>query len=138
MMTNSDEVKDKVYDDMDSVISATSRTDKLTLLGDFNTRVGADLQTWEGVIGSEGIGKCNRNGILLLRKYTERDLLITNTIFCLPNRNKVSRCHQTQPKNLACTVTTRQESSKEIGCLHAETRIQETSFFTIISAVLWV
>ena len=56
-MTNPDEVKDKFYDDLDFVISATPRTDKLILLGDFNTRVGTDHQSWEGVIGTEGIGK---------------------------------------------------------------------------------
>ena len=67
-MTNPDEVKDKFYDDLDNIISATPRTDKLILLGDFNARVGTDHQTLEGVIGSEGVGKCNRNGLLLLRK----------------------------------------------------------------------
>ena len=70
-MTNSDEVKDKFYDDLGSVISAAPRTDKLILLGDFNARVGTDHQTWEEVIGSEGVGKCNNNGLLLLRKCAE-------------------------------------------------------------------
>ena len=92
-MTNPDEVKDKFYDDLDNVISATPRTDKLILLGDFNARVGTDHQTWEGVIGPEGIGKCNSNGLLLLRKCAEHDLLITNTVFRLPNRNKTSWMH---------------------------------------------
>ena len=50
-MTNPDEVKDKFYDDLDSVISAAPWTDKLILLGDFNARVGTDHQTWEGVTG---------------------------------------------------------------------------------------
>ena len=68
-MTNPDEVKDKFYDDSDNDISATPRTDKLILLGDFNARVGTDHQTWEGVIGSEGVGKCNSNGLLLLYLY---------------------------------------------------------------------
>ena len=67
-MTNPVEVKDNFYDDLDSVISATPRIHKRVLLGDFNARVGTDHQTWEGVIGSEGIGKCNINGLLLLRK----------------------------------------------------------------------
>ena len=67
-MTNPDEVKDKFYDDLDNIISATPRTDKLILLGDFNARVGTDHQTWKGVIGSEGVGKCNSNALLLLRK----------------------------------------------------------------------
>ena len=92
-MTNPDEVKDKFYYDLDNVISATPRTDKLILLGDFNARVGTDHQTWEGVIGPEGVGKCNSNGLLLLRKCAEHDLLITNTVFRLPNRNKTSWMH---------------------------------------------
>ena len=92
-MTNPDEVKDKFYDDLDSVISAAPRTDKLILLGDFNARVGADHQTWEGVIGSEGVGKCNSNGLLLLRKCAEHELLITNTVFRLPTRRKTTWMH---------------------------------------------
>ena len=85
-MTNPNEVKDKFYDDLDSVISATPRTDKLILLGDFNTRVGTDHQTWEGVTRSEGVDKCNSNGLLLLRKCAEHEFLITNTVFRLPIR----------------------------------------------------
>ena len=65
-MTNPDKVKDRFYDDLDSLISAAPRTDKHILLGDFNARVGTDHQTWEGMIGSEGVGKCNSNGRLLL------------------------------------------------------------------------
>ena len=90
-MTNQDEVKDKFYDDLDSVISAASRIDKLFLLGDFSARVGTDHQTWEGVIGSEGVGKCN--GLLLLRKCAEHELLITNTVFRLPTRRKTTWMH---------------------------------------------
>ena len=77
-MTNPDEVKDKVYDDLDSVYSATARVDTLILLDDFNARVGTDHNTWEGVIGLEGIDKCYSNGLLLLRKCAEHDLLITS------------------------------------------------------------
>ena len=92
-MTNPDEVKDKFYDDLDSVISAAPQTDKLILLRDFNARVGTDHQTWEGVIGSEGVGKCNSNGLLLLRKCAEHELLITNTVFRLPTRRKTTWMH---------------------------------------------
>ena len=53
LMTNLDEVKDKFYDDLDSVMSATPRTDKLILLGDFNARVGTDHESLEGVTGTK-------------------------------------------------------------------------------------
>ena len=92
-MTNPDDVKDKFYNEIVGIISATHNTDKLILLGDFNTRVGTDNQTWEGVIGPEGVGKCNSNSLLLLRKCAEHDLLITNTVFRLSNRNKTSWMH---------------------------------------------
>ena len=91
-MTNPDEVKNKFYDDLDSVISAAPGIDKLILLGDFNARVGTDHQTWEGVIGSEGVGQCNSNG-LLLRKCAEHELLITNTVFRLPTHGKTTWMH---------------------------------------------
>ena len=89
-MTNPDEVKDV---DLDSVISAAPRTDKLILLEDFNTRVSTDHQTWEGVIRSEGVGKCNSNGLLILRKCAEHELLIINTVFRLPTRRKTTWMH---------------------------------------------
>ena len=92
-MTNPDEVKNKFYDDLDSVISAEPRRDKFILLGDFNARVGTDHQTWEGVIGTEGVGKCNSNGLLILRKCAEHELLNTNTVFRLPTHKKASWMH---------------------------------------------
>ena len=82
--------KDKFYDDLDSVISAAPRTDKLILLGDFSTKLGTDHQTWEGVIG---VGKCNSNELLLLRKCKGHELLITNTVVRLPTRRKTSWMH---------------------------------------------
>ena len=77
-MTNPDKVKDKFNDDLHNIISATSRTDKLILISDFNSRVRTDHQTSKGVIGSEGVGKSNSRGLLLLRKCAEHNLLITN------------------------------------------------------------
>ena len=80
-ITNPDEVKDKLYNDFDDVISASLRTNTLILLGVFNARVGTYHKTWEVVICPEGVAKCNSNGRLLLRKCAEHDILITNTVF---------------------------------------------------------
>ena len=55
--------------------------------------MGTDHQTWEGVIGTEGTGKCNSNGLLLLKNCAENELLITNTVFRLPSRNTTSWMH---------------------------------------------
>ena len=52
-MTNPDEVKDNFFNDLDDVISATPRTYKLILLGDFNAIFGTDHQLWERVISSK-------------------------------------------------------------------------------------
>ena len=92
-MTNPDEIKDKFYEDLNSVINAVPNADKLIILGDFNARVGSDNISWEGVIGKHGVGNCNSNGLLLLQTCAEHGLLITNTIFCLPTRNKTSWSH---------------------------------------------
>ena len=43
------------------------------------------------MIGSEGVG--NSNGLLLLRKCAEHELLITNTVFRLPTHRKTTWIH---------------------------------------------
>ena len=92
-MTNPDDIKDKFYEDLDSIISTTPNSDKLIILGDFNARVGRDYHSWKGVLGVHGIGNCNSNGLLLLRTCAEHELLLTNTIFQLPTRKKTTWMH---------------------------------------------
>ena len=92
-MTNSDEVKFKFYEELHSAIAAVPKADKLIILGDFNARVGSDNVSWDGVIGEYGVGHCNSNGLLLLQTCAELELLITNTVFCHPTRNRMSSMH---------------------------------------------
>ena len=92
-MTNPDEAKIKFYEELNTVIATVPDADKLIILGDFNARVGRDNITWEGVIGRQGTGSCNSNGLLLLQTCAEHSLLITNTIFRLPTRNRTSWMH---------------------------------------------
>ena len=92
-MTNPDHIKENFYADLHATLSSTPKNDKIILLGDFNARVGTDYKTWEPVIGRNGVGKCNSNGELLLQMCTEHELLITNTLFRLPTRNKTTWMH---------------------------------------------
>ena len=92
-MTNPDETKDNFYEDLNTVIAAVPNADKLIILGDFNARVGSDSVSWEGVIGKHGVGNCNSNGLLLLLTCAEHSLLITNTVFNLPTRNRTTWMH---------------------------------------------
>ena len=45
-MTNLEEVKKRFCDELDTVIKAVSKLDKLLLLGNFNARVGSDHHPW--------------------------------------------------------------------------------------------
>ena len=92
-MTNPDDIKDKFYEELDDIIAGTPKAEKLIVLGDFNARVGTDHQCWDGVIGRHGIGKCNSNGLLLLKTCAAHDLAVTNTMFRLPTHKKTTWMH---------------------------------------------
>nr|VZI44075.1 unnamed protein product [Spirometra erinaceieuropaei] len=70
-----------------------SKADKLIVLGDFNARVGTDHTAWRGVLGPHGLRGSNDNGLLLLRTCAEQRLTLTNTFFCLPEREKATWRH---------------------------------------------
>lgn len=90
-VTNPDEVKDKFYEELDSLISTVHRADKF--LGDFSARIGSNYEAWNGTMGSRhGVGKSNSNG-LLLQICSSHDLVITNTLFQLATRKKNTWLH---------------------------------------------
>lgn len=66
-MTNPDDIKDKFYEELDTSIASTHEQNKLVVLGDFNARIGSDVETWGEVIGKHGVGSCNSNGLLPVR-----------------------------------------------------------------------
>ncbi|BHF73147.1 hypothetical protein SprV_0401622300 [Sparganum proliferum] len=92
-MTSSDAAKDKFYEDLHTLLATVSQADKLIVLGDFNARVGTDHAAWGGVLGPHGLRDSNDNGLLLLRTCAEHRLILTNTFFCLPEREKATWRH---------------------------------------------
>nr|VZI32488.1 unnamed protein product [Spirometra erinaceieuropaei] len=92
-MTNPDANRDKFYDDLHALLATVSKADKLIVLGDFNARVGTDHTAWRGVLGPHGLRGSIDNGLLLLRTRAEHRLTLTNTFFCLPEREKATWRH---------------------------------------------
>ena len=114
-MTNPEDAIERFYADLESTIQAVPRTDKLVILGDFNARVGTDWNTWEGVLGRHSTGKCNSNGKLLLETCTAHNLLITNSVFQLPHRKKVSWKHpRSKQWHLLDYVIVRQQDRQDV------------------------
>nr|VZI15148.1 unnamed protein product [Spirometra erinaceieuropaei] len=85
--------RDKFYEDLHAILATVSKADKLIVLGDFNARVGTDHTAWRGVLGTHGLHGSNDNGLLLLRTCAEHRLILTNTFFCLPEREKATWRH---------------------------------------------
>nr|VZI10978.1 unnamed protein product [Spirometra erinaceieuropaei] len=85
--------RDKFYEDLHALLATVPKADKLIVLGDFNARVGTDHTAWRGVLGPHGLRGSNNNGPLLLRTCTEHRLTLTNTFFCLPEREKATWKH---------------------------------------------
>lgn len=65
-----------------------AKGDSIIVLGDFNTRVGKDWQSWPTVVGKHGEGKTNANGLMLLEFCTRFQLSIMSTMFRLKNHFK--------------------------------------------------
>ena len=90
---SSDEAKDQFYDQLHRILQDTPSQEQLFLIGDFNARVGTDLESWPTCLGRHGIGKMNDNGQRLLELCTWHNLCITNTFFQTKPQHKVSWMH---------------------------------------------
>nr|VZI32261.1 unnamed protein product [Spirometra erinaceieuropaei] len=84
---------DKYYEDLQALLATVSKADKLIVLCDFNARVGRDHAAWREVLGPHGLRGSNDNGLLLLRTCAEHRLILSNTFFCLPEREKATWRH---------------------------------------------
>ena len=87
------ETKEGFYTSLDSILESIPTNDQVFLLGNFNARVGKDVDLWDGVTGRHGVGNINDNGVLLLSKCAEHELLIMNTTFPMKDKFKTSWMH---------------------------------------------
>ena len=87
------DAKDEFYENLASTIRNISSTEQLVLLGDFNARVGADIDSWPSCLGPFGVGKLNENGQRLLEFCAFHNLCITNSFFKTKPQHKVSWRH---------------------------------------------
>nr|VZI45497.1 unnamed protein product [Spirometra erinaceieuropaei] len=85
--------RDKFYEDLHALLVTVSKAGKFIVLGGFNVRVSTDHAAWRGVLGPHGLCSSNENGMLLLRTYAEHRTILTNTSFCLPEREKATWRH---------------------------------------------
>ncbi|BHF65044.1 hypothetical protein SprV_0200805300 [Sparganum proliferum] len=85
-ITSPDVAREKLYEDLHTLLVSVPNADKLIVLSDFSARVDTDHAVWRGVLGLHALNGSNDNGLLLLRTCAEHRLILTNTLFHLPMR----------------------------------------------------
>ena len=114
-LASSDESKEEFYGKLSEAIKSVPSSHKLLVMGDFNARVGRDFDSWENVIGKNGVGNENSNGTLLLSMCSQLELIITNTIFQQANRHKTTWMHpRTKQWHMLDYVITRQRDVRDV------------------------
>ena len=89
--TYSEEEIDEFYHLVQEHLDQLPKKKKLTLLGDFNAKVGNDAYVnWAGVAGRYGVGQRNRSGDKLLQFSGLNDLAIMNTMYKHPKQRLVT------------------------------------------------
>lgn len=76
-----DEELEEFYEQLDSIIKKTPKKDILTVLGDWNAKIGPDAyQQWAGTAGKFGLGETNDRGLRLLEFAQSHNLTVANTL----------------------------------------------------------
>ena len=113
-----EDTKEQFYSELDLVLTIVPKEDKLILLGDFNARVDSDCRLWNSITGKEGVGKANSNGILLLSKCAEYDLVITNTLLRQRNMSRRHGCTHDPNSGTSWTMSLFAHVTEKTSALH--------------------
>lgn len=81
------------YEDLDSIIQTTLTSNKFVILGNFNTRMGANSGNWDRGLGQHGVGKIKGNNMLPLSTYAKYNLCNTNMMFRLAKKFRTTWMH---------------------------------------------
>ena len=125
------EAKDAFYLQLSDTLTRVPSSDRLTLLGDFNARVGADHEAWKDCLGSFGVGRLNDNGQRMLELCSAHGLCVTNTFFDTKMAHRTSWRHPrsghwhqldlvcVRRKHLSDTLNTRAYHSADCNTDHS-------------------
>jgi exonuclease III len=80
-----DDIKDRVYEELEQVFDKFRKHPMKILLGDFNAKVGRE-DVFKPTIGNESLHEIgNDNGVRIVNFATSKNLIVKSTMF--PHRN---------------------------------------------------
>nr|VZH98156.1 unnamed protein product [Spirometra erinaceieuropaei] len=104
-MTSPNEARNKFCEDMHTLLASALKTEKRR-------------PCWlEWALATRGLNGFKDNGLLLLHNCTEHSLVLTNTLFCLPEREKATWInHRSRQWHLPdCVLVWRRDQRDELG-----------------------
>ena len=105
-------------------------------MGDFNAKVGKDQASWKEILGSQGVGKINSNG-LLLSKCAEHELRVTDTVFRQADKFKTTWMHpRSKQWHLIDYIIVRQRDLRDVCITRAMRGAECWTDHRLIRAVL--
>ncbi|VDO86023.1 unnamed protein product [Schistosoma margrebowiei] len=87
---SNDDIKDRFYERLQSIIEKCPRNDLTILMKDLNARVAIDDTGYEDVMGQHGLGERNENGERFVNLCAFNKLVIGGTIFSHKHMHKAT------------------------------------------------
>ncbi|VDO88892.1 unnamed protein product [Schistosoma margrebowiei] len=76
-----EDAKDQFYNRLQSIVEKCQTKDLTILMGDFNAKVGMDNTRYEDIVGRQGLGERNENGVRYVNLSAFNKPVIGGTIF---------------------------------------------------------